>query len=64
MLSRFLERFAVRFASVLQALHERGLLTEQEQRSLWWALSVPTIHGLDRLPEALAQKARALSVKP
>lgn len=63
-LARFLERFAVRFASVLQALNARGALTVEEQRSLWWALSVPTIHGLDRLPAALAQKARDLSVKP
>ena len=63
-LARFLERFAVRLASALQALHARGLLTVEEQRSLWWELTVPTIHGLDRLPQALAQKARALSVKP
>ncbi|HUY57303.1 MAG TPA: hypothetical protein VMV12_05695 [Candidatus Micrarchaeaceae archaeon] len=62
--ARFLDHFVVRLASVLQALRTRGVLTEEEQRDLWWTLSAPMFHQLPRLPEVLSEKARQIGVKP
>jgi hypothetical protein len=61
-IAQFLERFGVRLSGVLHELVQRGRVTDEEAKSLWW--KTQTIHWLNEIPQFLATKGREMGARP
>jgi hypothetical protein len=61
-LGRFQEKFLVRTAGAVQRLKACGIMTEDEERRLWWALQ--SLYSVGQIPQILASKAHVLQQHP